>query len=282
MSSSLRGNCEIVRVDSDVDSCGSRASLLSVVSSLVVASCDTEMFRVLVLSVGSSYSCQHLFERLNFTLSRRWQLGPGKDGKAGAQAAVRGMKASGKINSGREWKVLKVARCEGNFGRVSSRTYRQPENQECTWERTRRNDDRARVQTGRKSSMCAHCANDDRRAVLLIDVIPILLVAFCGASWHTCVFVLLMAVSCTSPVTPLLCKGVLGSYHPLTFLFLLRLAVCAPSHCSRTLRVCVSTRTSSVFFHVHSVSLHFESSASCNRRANTFGEDPHDFFPFFT
>ena len=36
-------DCEFFRVGSDVDSCGPGVSVVSVVSSLVLASCDTEM-----------------------------------------------------------------------------------------------------------------------------------------------------------------------------------------------------------------------------------------------
>ena len=42
-SSLLCDACEFFQVGSDVDSCGSGVPVVSVVSSLVLASCDTEM-----------------------------------------------------------------------------------------------------------------------------------------------------------------------------------------------------------------------------------------------
>ena len=97
------------------------------------------------------------------------QVGPESwHGRAGVPATVRGMKAHG-TRSARKWKMKSrdVTRVERGEGILDVKSWRRfaPVYQEPTWNEHEAKMIWARLQTGRKTSLCSHLKVDVRRSV---------------------------------------------------------------------------------------------------------------------
>ena len=138
---------------------------LLVMLKCVLTSCgkETLLSKIQVFSVRnqwffvvSNFSLTFL-RTLTVQLSTKWQLGLGKDGKGRVPAAVRGTKANG-TNSARKWMMESVDSRELKEARASWMSKLEESLNSCLSrthvERKWRQDDWARLQVGKETSLC--------------------------------------------------------------------------------------------------------------------------------